>query len=275
MSSRIPVLPVRTAIFGATGRVGKRLIALGHADPEIMLVCACASSGSGSLNADAGQLAGTGQIGLPVTDTIHGNPQVIIDFSSPAGTLAAVEAARTAGCSLVVATTGLDAAAREAIRTLSHQHPVCHSPNMSLAVNLTMQLAASAARTLKHVSADVDVEIIERHHRYKADSPSGTALKFGELIAAALGTNESRHGRQGDVGQRPRNEIGYHAVRAGDDAGQHTILFGMLGELVELRVAASNRDCYAAGAIAAAKFLANQGPGMYSMADVLGITSNS
>ncbi len=272
MTSRTITPPIRTAIFGATGRVGKRLIALGHAATDIDLVCACASPDSKSISADAGDLAGIGMIGLPVTNAINGNPHVIIDFSSPAGTLAAVEAARKVGCGLVVATTGLDAIALEAIRTLSHQHPVCHSPNMSLAVNLTMQLAASAARTLKHINADVDVEIIERHHRYKADSPSGTALKFGKIISTALGTTEDRHGRHGDVGQRPRTEIGYHAVRAGDDAGQHTILFGMLGELVELRVAASNRDCYAAGAIAAAKFLANQGAGMYSMADVLGIS---
>jgi 4-hydroxy-tetrahydrodipicolinate reductase len=142
---------------------------------------------------------------------------------------------------------------------------------MSLAVNLTMKLAETAARALAVNMSNVDVEIIERHHRFKADSPSGTALRFGELIARTMGQSQSRHGREGLVGARTPSEIGYHAVRAGDDPGQHTILFGMPGELIELRVAATSRDCYAAGALQAAKFLMGKGPGLYSMSDVLGL----
>ena len=114
-----------------------------------------------------------------------------------------------------------------------------------------------------------DVEIVECHHRFKEDAPSGTALKFGQIIAEAMGQTEQRHGREGRPGIRPHGEIGYHALRPGDDPGRHTILFGMLGESVELSVRATNRDCYAHGALAAAKFLAGKPPGMYSMADAL------
>ena len=131
---------------------------------------------------------------------------------------------------------------------------------MSLAVNLTMKLATIAASVLKSASSGVDVEIIERHHRFKEDSPSGTALRFGELIAAVMGQTEQAHGREGLAGERPHDEIGYHAVRAGDNPGEHTIVFGMLGETIELTVRATNRDCYALGAFAAAKFLAGRSP---------------
>ena len=127
-------------------------------------------------------------------------------------------------------------------------------------------------KTLKDLDGGVDVEILERHHRFKVDSPSGTALKFGQIVGDAMGLTTHQHGREGVVGQRTRDEIGYHAVRAGDDPGQHTILFGMMGEKIELHVAASNRDCYALGALAAAKFAANQKPGLYNMFDVLGLS---
>ena len=124
---------------------------------------------------------------------------------------------------------------------------------------------------MKDHSTGVDVEILERHHRFKADAPSGTALKFGEIVGQAMGLANHQHGREGMIGQRPRNEIGYHAIRTGDDPGQHTIVFGMLGETIELKVAASNRDCYAAGALAAAKYVAKQDAGLYNMYDVLGL----
>jgi 4-hydroxy-tetrahydrodipicolinate reductase len=144
---------------------------------------------------------------------------------------------------------------------------------MSMAVNLTMNLAQQAAHVLKGNAAGVDVEIIERHHRFKQDAPSGTALKFGELIAAVMGQTGQAHGRHGFTGERSRDEIGYHAVRVGDNPGEHTIVFGMLGETIELTVRATNRDCYALGALAAAKFLRGRTPGIYSMNDVLGLDS--
>ena len=115
------------------------------------------------------------------------------------------------------------------------------------------------------------MEIIERHHRFKKDAPSGTALRFGQLIADAMGLSRQVHGREGQVGQRPHDELGYHAVRVGDNPGEHTIIFGMLGESLELTVRATNRDCYAVGALQAAKFVVRQPPGIYSMFDVLGL----
>jgi 4-hydroxy-tetrahydrodipicolinate reductase len=128
-----------------------------------------------------------------------------------------------------------------------------------------------AGGVLKNMSSGVDVEIVERHHRMKEDSPSGTALKFGEIVSATMGQTEHVHGREGQVGKRPQTEIGYHAVRVGDNPGEHTIIFGLLGETLEVTVKASNRDCYALGALAAAKFAAQQKPGLYSMYDVLGL----
>jgi 4-hydroxy-tetrahydrodipicolinate reductase len=132
-----------------------------------------------------------------------------------------------------------------------------------------MKLAELAATALK--DRDADVEILERHHRFKEDAPSGTALKFGRIIADAMGQTAERHGREGRPGKRPHGEIGYHAIRVGDNPGEHTVVFGMLGETIELSVRASNRDCYAAGALAAAKFLAGKKPGLYGMSDVLGL----
>ena len=176
------------------------------------------------------------------------------------------------GLPIVIATTGLSGYHTERIDRSSKNIPICYSPNMSVAVNVAMKLAQQTARALRDVPNGADVEIIERHHRFKEDSPSGTALKFGQIIASEMGIDHHVHGRHGLVGKRPHHEIGYHAVRTGDDAGQHTIIFGMLGETIEIRVAASNRDCYASGAIAAAKFLFGKPPGMYTMADVLGLS---
>jgi 4-hydroxy-tetrahydrodipicolinate reductase len=140
-----------------------------------------------------------------------------------------------------------------------------------MTVNLAMKLVEQAGKTLRGASGGCDVEIIERHHRMKEDSPSGTALKFGEIVAGAMGQTVHRHGREGQVGKRPVNEIGYHALRTGDNPGEHTIIFGLLGETLEVTVKASNRDCYAIGALAAAKFVAGKKPGFYSMYDVLGL----
>jgi 4-hydroxy-tetrahydrodipicolinate reductase len=138
-------------------------------------------------------------------------------------------------------------------------------------VNLTMKLTEVAAQALQNLPSGVDVEIIERHHRFKEDAPSGTALRFGQIIADQMGQTKQTHGREGRPGQRSRGEIGYHAIRTGDNPGEHTIVFGMLGETIELRVAATGRDCYAQGALLAAKWLAEKPAGLYDMNDVLGL----
>jgi len=259
------------AINGAAGRMGRRLVALATDDADLNVVAAVDSPGHPRQGDDAGVVAGCGELGVPITGTLpeSARPEVVIDFSLPAGTDAILPTCLEHSLPLVVATTGFDAAQEKALGEAAQRIALLWAPNMSLAVNLTMKLAALAAAALK--DADADVEIIERHHRFKEDSPSGTALKFGQMIAAEMGQAEQRHGRHGKVGARPHGEIGYHAVRTGDDPGQHTIVFGMLGETVELAVRASSRDCYALGALRAAKFLAGRPPGSYGMEDVLGL----
>ena len=262
--------PIQLAIHGASGRNGKRLIALGSIDPAILLAAAIVRSTSKHIGEDSGSLAGIPTNGVPVSSSWPASIDVAIDFSSPDGCMSAIEHCIAKQIPIVIASTGLTPNQISAIAGAAKLIPVCFAPNMSLAVNLTMKLVEQTARALKNVPGGADVEIIERHHRFKEDSPSGTALKFGQIAATEMGIGQHVHGRVGQVGQRPHGEIGYHAVRAGDDAGQHTIIFGMMGETIELRVAASNRDCYASGAIAAAKFLINKPPKQYSMLDVLG-----
>jgi 4-hydroxy-tetrahydrodipicolinate reductase len=210
-------------------------------------------------------------LGVPLAASLRGPLDVAIDFSVPKATAAALVACIDQNIPLVVATTGLDPGLQEKIRQAANTIPVLWAPSMSLAVNLTMKLAEVAARALKDHPSGADVEIIERHHRFKEDAPSGTALRFGEIIAGVMGQSEHRHGRTGRPGQRPHGEIGYHALRVGDNPGEHTIVFGLLGETIELAVRATSRDCYAHGALAAAKFLAGKKPGLYNMNDVLGL----
>ena len=249
--------------------MGKRLVALGAADPQLRLVAALDSLQHPLLGSDAGTLAGVPALGVPLSGSLDVEADALIDFSVPAGAMAALEMCLAKKIAFVCATTGLAQQQADRVREASQQIPVLWAPNMSLAVNLTMKLAEVAAEALKN--KDADVEILERHHRYKEDSPSGTALKFGQIIAGVMGQEVHRHGREGRPGARPHGEIGYHAIRVGDNPGEHTIVFGMLGETVELTVRATNRDCYAVGALAGAKYLAGKPAGMYAMRDVLGL----
>jgi 4-hydroxy-tetrahydrodipicolinate reductase len=261
--------PIRVAIHGAAGRMGRRLVALGTADPALAVVAALDSPGHPQLGEDAGSLAGVGPLGVPVTASLDVAADVVIDFSVPAAAAGIIETCRQKRTALVVATTGFNAEQTAKLRAAAAEIPLLWAPSMSLAVNLTMKLCEVAAKALQ--DKDADVEIIERHHRFKEDSPSGTALKFGQIIAQVMGQTAHRHGREGRPGMRPHAEIGYHAIRTGDNPGEHTIVFGMLGETIELSVRATNRDCYAMGALAAAKFLAGKPPGLYSMNDALGL----
>lgn len=263
--------PLNLVIHGASGRNGKRLIAIGSQDQAFHLTGAIVGPRSSSLGIDAGALAGVNPIGLAIASTWPSTVQVAIDFSTPDACMAAIDYCESQKIPLVIATTGLNAAQTERIQKASKAIPICYAPNMSVAVNIAMKLVEQAAKALAPVRDNVDVEILERHHRMKEDSPSGTALKFGQIVAAQMGQTEHVHGREGLVGKRPRNEIGYHAIRIGDDAGQHTICFGLMGEIIEVRVGASNRDPYATGALLAAKFIANKPIGLYSMFDVLGL----
>ncbi len=262
---------LRIAIHGAAGRMGRRLIALAAEDPQLEVIAALDSQHHPALGEDAGTLAGVGAIGVPLGWDLRGGEQAVIDFSMPEATDAILERCRRHAVPLVLATTGLTPEQRQAVQEASRTLPIVWAPSMSLAVNLTMKLAAIAASKLVDYGPGADVEIVERHHRFKEDAPSGTALRFGELIAEQMGQQKQAHGRQGRPGLRTRDEIGYHAIRAGDNPGEHTIIFGMMGETIELTVKATNRDCYALGALAAAKYVARQTPGLYSMEDVLGL----
>lgn len=264
-------MPTRVAIHGAAGRMGRRLIALGIQDPQVEVVAAIENADSPHAEKDAGELVGAGPLGVLLSPAWPDEVDAVIDFSVPEATDALVEECVHRGAPLVFATTGLSREQEDRLAAAAKRIPICKAASMSTAVNLTMKLAQIAAETLKDHASGVDVEIIERHHRYKEDSPSGTALAFGKIMGEAMGLTTETHGRQGRPGERPRDEIGYHAVRTGDNPGEHTIIFGLLGETIELRVAATNRDCYAAGALTASKWLQGKPAGMYDMQDVLGI----
>lgn len=246
--------------------MGQRLVALMTADNDLVLAAAIDVAKQGE---DAGQVAGMKPLGVSISAELDAEVDVVIDFSVPAAAEKIIETCRRKKIPLVSATTGFDETQIKEIHATAEEIPLLWAPSMSLAVNLTMKLAELAATALK--DSDADVEILERHHRFKEDAPSGTALKFGQIISDAMGQTSHQHGREGRPGKRPHNEIGYHAIRTGDNPGEHTIVFGMLGETIELTVRASNRDCYAVGALAAAKFLVGKKPGLYSMADVLGL----
>ncbi len=261
----------RVVIHGAAGRMGRRLVVLGWEDPQVRITGAVEAPGHPRLGEDAGVVAGVGPIGVPLAAELPPECDVVIDFSVPEVTRQIVQTCAQRGTAVVVATTGLNQQDQALLQQAAQRIPVLWSPNMSLAVNLTMKLAQVAAQALKDHPQGVDVEIIERHHRFKEDAPSGTALKFGQLIARIMGQQQHRHGRHGRPGARPADEIGYHAVRVGDNPGEHTIIFGLLGETIELVVKATSRDCYARGALAAACFLQGKPAGLYGMEHVLGL----
>jgi len=259
----------RVAIHGAAGRMGQRLIVLATEAPHFEVVAALESPEHTQLGRDAGRDAGAGELGVLVSSQLEGDADVVIDFSVPAAAMKILHTCTDQKIPLVIATTGFDEDQQSQIHKAAETIPICWAPSMSLAVNLLMKLSETAATALKNHPSGTDVEIIERHHRFKEDAPSGTALAFGKIIADAMGLTHERHGREGRPGVRPRHEIGYHAVRTGDNPGQHTILFGLLGESIELTVTATSRDCYAQGALAAAHWLTGKPPRLYDMQDVL------
>jgi len=272
-------------VHGAAGRMGRRVLAMAMEDPSIRVIGGIDHASSPLLGHDVASLIGSPDCGVKLTSdwpsirdfASQGSDlrRCVIDFSLPQAVDVCVAACVQRQLPLVVATTGLEPHQRDLLQGASRSIPICWAPSMSLAVNLTMRLAQRVTAALRGVPGGVDVEIIERHHRFKEDAPSGTALKFGQLIADELrqgGVEVSHvHGREGKTGRRAATEIGYHAVRCGDNPGEHTIVFGMMGEKIELNVAASSRDCYANGAIAAAKWLQSRPPGLYDMFDVLGM----
>ncbi len=258
-------------INGAAGRMGQRLVALAHEDPELRLGAALEAASSPQLGRDAGEVAGLGKVGVALRADLPADLRldVLIDFSTPQGTLALLPLCTSRRIPVVVATTGHTPEQRAKIEEAAHDTALLMAPNMSLVVNILFDLVRRTAEMLN--GKGYDVEIVERHHRFKKDSPSGTALQFARIVQEAMGQKDLRHGREGLVGERPASEIGIHALRVGDNVGEHTIIFGALGETLELVHRSSSRDSYARGALAAAKFLATRPPGRYHMTDVLGL----
>lgn len=261
--------PLPLGIHGATGRMGARLIHLIAADPTLRLVAAIDRPDHPGIGSDIGPIVGLGPQGVTLSSGLPGSAEVaaVIDFSAPLATLALADACRARGVALVVGTTGFEPDQVARLERAADRIPLLISPNLSRAVNLLIKLVGEAARAL---GPSADVEIVERHHRLKKDAPSGTALRLAEVVARETGAARYAHGREGLVGERPTGEIGLHALRTGDNPGEHTVVFGLMGECLELSHRALNRDGFARGALDAAKFLAGKPPRLYRMADILG-----
>lgn len=270
-------MTTRVAILGAGGRMGAaitRCIQDGRV-AGLQLAGAVDREGHPGLGTDVGVLSGTVPAGILLTHdaaSVVPDVDVAIDFSAPASTAAHAALAAAAGKALVIGTTGLTADQHAAVSRASGSIPVVMAPNMSLGINLLLALARQTAASLR--GKGYDVEIIERHHRLKKDAPSGTALGLGKAVAAGFDIDlddAARHGREGITGERTAEEIGFHAVRAGDFVGDHTVLFATDGESVELSHRATSRDTFATGALRAAAWVCGQEPGLYAMKDVLGL----
>lgn len=262
---------IRIGITGVNGRMGKSLVQAAQGREELKLVSATVRKGSELAGTDAGQVAGLPALGVAVAETLSDDVDVVIDFTLPDATLENVEWCRQRGKRIVIGTTGFDADQRQIIEAAARDIPVVLAPNMSVGVNLCFRLVELAARTIGESS---DIEILEAHHRHKADAPSGTALRLGEKAAAALDRDldevavYERHGR---TGARPDGAIGFATLRAGDIVGEHTVLFAGEGERIEITHKATSRLNFASGALRAAAWLAEKDAGLYDMQDVLGL----
>ena len=263
---------IRVIITGASGRMGRRLIALIQSEPDMELAGAVTYGGHAAVGRDAGDVAGVGTLHMPLVAELsqcRGGADVVIDFSVPEASLAYLQQARVLGTAMVIGTTGFTAQQRRDIEQWGQDIPCLLSPNMSVGVHVMLQLLRQAATLL---GPSFDVEIIEAHHRTKIDAPSGTALRMGEVIAdvrkQVLG-EAAVYGRQGTTGQRSATEIGIQAIRGGDIVGEHTVMFAGLGERIELIHRSQSRDNFARGALRAAQWVVARPPGLYEMEDML------
>ncbi len=261
-------------IAGAAGRMGKRLIDLVNIQAGAQVVGALEYSEHPFLGRDVGEVAGIGRLDVPLVGNFAGlvgsQADVMIDFTAPQATLANLEWAQNESVAMVIGTTGMSEAEREQITLAAKKIPVVFAPNMSVGVNVLFKIAAEVAAIL---GDDFDVEILEAHHRLKKDAPSGTAVRLGEIVAETLGRDypqDAVFAREGFTGERTQREIGMQTLRAGDIVGEHTVMFGGMGERLELIHRAHSRDNFAAGAVRAALWLEGRDPGLYDMQDVLG-----
>lgn len=261
---------ISIAINGMCGRMGRLILQTGFNDPEIMVAVGIDNPDNPDFGKDLGTLAGQEAYGIAVGTTIEQPVDVLIDFSSPEGTMACLDVCVKESTAMVTGTTGFTDAQIEKIRGAAHKIPLVLAPNMATGVNVMFSLVRRAAELL---DAEFDAEIIETHHRFKKDAPSGTAKKLVEMIALGRKTDspDVTFGRKDDTGERRPGEIGVHSVRAGDIVGEHRVVFSTLGESIEICHRAHSRRGFARGAIRAAKFIAGKKPGLYTMFDVLGL----
>ena len=262
----------RIAVMGAAGRMGKTLIEAVQQQPGAGLTAAVDRPDSSLVGADAGELAALGRIGVLLSDDLAkvvDEFDVLIDFTHPSVTLKNLAFCRKHGKAMVIGTTGFTVEEKQLLAEAGKDIPIVFAANFSVGVNLSLKLLDMAARVL---GDDVDIEIIEAHHRHKVDAPSGTALRMGEVVANALGRDLQEvavYGREGQTGARDRKTIGFATVRAGDVVGDHTVLFAAEGERLEITHKASSRMTFAKGAVRAALWLDGREPGLYDMQDVL------
>jgi 4-hydroxy-tetrahydrodipicolinate reductase len=265
---------IKIGVAGAAGKMGSRIAALLKEYEGLQLAAAFERTGHKDVGKDIGTIVGIGETGIKLSDGIAkiiDSVDLIIDFTSIESTKQNLRTAAAGGKAMVIGTTGLSTEDLKEIAPLAGSIPCVMASNMSLGVNLLLKVLQDVARVL---GDDYDIEIVEAHHRLKKDAPSGTALKMAQVIAEAVNRNLDEvavYARKGIIGQRTRKEIGIQTVRAGDIVGEHTVLFGGLGERIEITHKASSRDTFARGALKAALWLAGKPAGLYDMQDVLGL----
>ena len=267
---------IDVAITGAAGKMGKTLIQAIAESSALNLTAAIEPPGNPVIGADAGVLAGVGSNGILISDDLRAaceNFDVLIDFTIAAATVSNAAICVSENRKMVIGTTGLSESERADLATAAESIPIVHASNFSVGVNVTFKLAEVAASILGN---DVDIEITEAHHRHKVDAPSGTAVTLGEVVAAQLDrklADVAVYGREGATGERDRNTIAFHSLRAGDIVGDHTVTFAGEGERIELTHRAQSRMNFAMGALKAVEFVSGQDSGMFDMQDVLGLKS--
>ncbi len=264
-------------VSGAAGRMGSRIIALSKDNKNLKVIGALERKDYDKIGCDIGEIIGIGKIGVNLSiptlrdNNITEKADVLIDFSTPAATIELLRIAAEKKISMVIGTTGFSKEEIAEIKTYTKKIPCVLAPNMSVGVNLLLKVLRDIAKVL---GDDYDVEIIEAHHRLKKDAPSGTAIKMAQVIADTLNRNLEEtaiYARKGLIGERTKKEIGIQTIRAGDIVGEHTVIFGGLGERIEITHKASSRDTFARGALKAALWVPKQKPGLYDMQDVLGL----
>lgn len=265
---------IKAIVAGAAGRMGKRIIDAINNTEGIVLSGAFERPDHPDVGKDAGVVAGIGEVGIKIVsclEEIIEDGDVVIDFTVPEATYSNIKIVSQKGLSMVIGTTGITGNMLDEIRSMAKKIRCVMSPNMSIGVNVMFKIVSELSRIL---GDEYDMEIIELHHRFKKDAPSGTAVRLAQILADTRGIDINKvgvYGRKGITGERQKTEIGIHAIRAGDITGEHTVIFGGIGERIEITHKAHSRDNFARGAVKAAIWVINQPPGLYDMQDVLGL----